>query len=207
MNYTKKLAAVILVFAVVLGFTGCAAKMTREAFISEIKAMGAEETDKLDVVLLSISRMGVDSLYYVAADEEDARDFGNLALNRFNNMSDIKADDFIAATIAEKGSDGKYYSTAILYYSFESDSKAEKTYKNICDAYINDKYAKTGKNSSCSYSVEADVSAAGSNNIATGVYLQGNTVVFLMSKSAVGDGYKTADKFCKKFGFVSPSKV
>lgn len=65
----------------------------------------------------------------------------------------------------------------------------------------------TGTKSKVTYYVDSGVSADGKNNIGTGIYLQGNTVIFLRTIVPSDTDYEFADKICGKLGLISPSEV
>lgn len=205
MRCSKKLVAILLAVTFVFCITGCTKKLTRENFVSELKSYGLEETDKFDVLTSAMTRRTVISNYYVAEDEDEAEKFGNLTLNKFEVMPELKANDFVLAVITEMGSNNEYYTTFVCFYKFDSDKKAKKAYDNIVETYGDEEYGETGTKSKVTYYVESGVSAADTNKIGSGYYLKGDTVIVMRTQSAVDDDYKFVDQLCKKFGLVSPS--
>ena len=205
MRCSKKLVAILLAVTFVFGITGCTKKLTRENFVSELKSYGLEETDKFDILTAAMMKRGLVSNYYVAEDEDEAEELGNLTLNRFEVMPELKAKEFVLAVDVEKGSDDDYYTTFVCFYIFDSDKKAKKAYDNIVETYGDEEYGETGTKSKVTYYVESGVSAADTNKIGSGYYLKGDTVIVMRTQSAVDDDYKLVEQLCKKFGLVSPS--
>lgn len=205
MRCSKKLVAILLAVTVVLGITGCTKKLTRENFVSELEAYGIEETDKFDILTAAMTRRTVISNYFVAEDEDEAEEYGNLTLNRFEVMPELKAKEFVLAVITEMGSNDEYYTSFVCFYKFDSDKKAQKAFDNIVEAYGDEECVETDKKSKITYCVESDVSAAETNKIGSGYYLKGDTVIVMRTQSAVDDDYKLVEQLCKKFGLVSPS--
>ena len=66
---------------------------------------------------------------------------------------------------------------------------------------------KTGQRSGVTYCIDSGVSGAKTNKIGTGIYLQGNTVIFLRTQAAAEDEYKFVEQICGKLGLISPSKA
>lgn len=207
MKRINKAVALLLVVTFILGVTGCAKKWTRQELISGLESYGIKETDDLSVVTNHLNRQGGDNGYYVAKDKEEAGKWSNVIMNRFKTMPDIIADDFVLAVVSEEGSNGKFYMTFVCYATLESNAKAKETYENLVDAHGDKENGKTGTSSSITYCVDSGVSAAGTNKIGTGIYLQGNTIIFLRAQAAVDDDYKFADAVCGKLGLLSPSKA
>ena len=209
MRRTKIAVAIILLAAVFLGVTGCAnaKKLTRQDFISELESYGIPKTDQFNDIAAALSRNGGDNGYYIALDKEEAGKLSNSVLNRFNTKDEIKADDFVIAFVMEKGSKDKFSSSFVCYLTFDDSTKAEKAYKELVEMRGDEENGKTGTQSGISYCVSSAASAAGKNKIGTGIYLQGNTVIFLRAQAASEDDYKFADTICGKFGLVSPSKA
>jgi hypothetical protein len=207
MKRSTKAVALLLVVTFILGVTGCAKKLTRQELISGFESYGVKETDDLAVLTNHMNRQGGDNGYYVAKDKEEAGKWSNAIMNRFKTMPDIIADDFVLAVVSEKGSNDKFYMTFVCYVTLENDAKAKEAYNNLVDAHGDKENGKTGTSSSITYCIDSGVSAAGTNKIGTGIYLQGNTVIFLRAQAAVDDDYKFADAVCGKLGLLSPSKA
>ena len=205
MKDSKKLIVLLLAVIFVFGFAGCSKKLTKTNLISEFEAYGLKKSEKFDIVRSTLSGRGGDQLYYVAKDNDEAKKLSNIALNMFESMPEIKANDFVLAAITEKGSDDRYYESFVCYMTFENNEEAEKTYRDLIETYVDEDDVKTGKESDVTYCLDTYVSAAGYNKIGDGVYLQGNTVIYLRTKAAVNDKYVFADTICGKFGLPSPS--
>ena len=210
MRNCRKIVAFLLAVAVILGVAGCAkAKpLTKDNLIAELESYGVKENDKVDVLLSSMMRRGgVDNDYYVAKNEADAKELSNYVVDKFDERSDFDATDFVLTVVCEKGSDDRYYYTFLVYISFDDTKEAKKAYKDIVDAYGDEEDGKTGTKSNTTYCIDACVSAAGYNKIGTGVYLQGNQVIFLRADSAVKDKFKFADTICGNLGLPALPKA
>lgn len=208
MRRSRKLFALLLVAAFVMGSAGCARKeLTRQNFIAEIESYGIEKTDNIGALSNLIATRGGKNGYFVAADKDEAEKYSNLIVDRFDTFPDIKTTDFIMAAVSEKGSDGRSYPSFICYMSFANTEDAKEAYNVLVEKYGDEEDGKTGTSSGVTYSISSSASAAGYNKIGGGFYLQGNTVVFLDTQAAVKDNYKFADTICGKFGLPSPSKA
>ena len=208
MRYSRKLVALLLTVTFILGVTSCAkSDITRESFISGIESYGIEKTDDIGSLSGILMRRGGKDGYYVAKDKDDAQKTSNIILDRFDESQDFKATDFVLAALSEKGSDGKHYQSFAVYLALENDKVAKAVYDNLVDSYGNKEDGKTGTKSNVTYCIDSTVSAAGSNKIGTGVYLNGNKIVLVCSLSATDDDFKFVDKICDKCGLISPSKA
>ena len=210
MRNCRKIVALLLALAVISGVAGCAkAKpLTKDNLITELESYGIEKVDEPDAVLQALSRRGgMAKNYYIAEDEDDARNLSNVVLNRFGNMNQLNATGLVLTIINEDGSDGKSYNTYLVYMTFDDVDEAEDAYNDIVDAYGDEEDGKTGTKSNTTYCIDACVSAAGYNKIGTGVYLQGNQVIFLRADSAVKDKFKFADTICGNLGLPALPKA
>ena len=187
MRRTKITIALIMTVAVLLGAMGCSKKLTRQDFISGLESYGIEKTDDVSKVTATLVRGG-GTVYYVARDKEEAGKLSNTVMNRFNERDEIKAVDFVLAVVMESGSNDRLYNSFACYLAFDSSKEAEKAYNGIVDAYGDMENGKTGQRSGVTYCIDSGVSGAKTNKIGTGIYLQGNTVIFLntslLSRSA-----------------------
>lgn len=207
MKNTIKSVALLLVFAFVLGSAGCAKKeLNRLSFISAVESYGIEQTDDFGA-LLNLMTRGGKSGYFVAAGKDEAAKNSNLLFDRFDKSPDIKTTDFILAAVEEKGSDKKKNSTFVCYLTFDNAADAKEAYDILFDKYGDTEDGKTGTSSGVTYYIDSSASAAGSRKIGSGIYLQGNTVVFVYANAADKDQYKFADTVCGKLGLPSPSKA
>ena len=207
MKKSTKAVALLLVVTFILGVTGCAKKLTRQDLISGYESYGVKETDDLAVLTNHMNRQGGDNGYYVAKDKEEAGKWCNTIMNRFKTMPDLNPNDFVLAVNSEKGSDDKFYMSYLCYAVFDNKDKAKNAYNNLVETHGDKENGKTGTSSSITYCVDSDVSAAGTNKIGTGIYLQGNTIIYLRAQAAVDDNYKFADAVCGKLGLLSPSQA
>ena len=197
MRNCRKIVAFLLAVAVILGVAGCAkAKpLTKDNLITELESYGIEKVDEPDTVLAAMSRRGGTSKnYYIAENEDDAAKLSNVVLNRFGNMNELNATGLVLTIINEEGSDGKAYNSYLVFLTFDDADEAKDN-------------GKTGTKSNTTYCIDACVSAAGYNKIGTGVYLQGNQVIFLRADSAVKDKFKFADTICGNLGLPALPKA
>lgn len=210
MRCTKKIVALLLALAVISGVAGCAkAKpLTKDNLIAELESYGIEKVDEPDTVLAAMSRRGGTAKnYYIAENEDDAAKLSNVVLNRFGNMNELNATGLVLTIINEDGSDGKTYNSYLVFLTFDDAKDAKKAYNDIADAYGDEENGKTGTKSNTTYCIDAGVSAAGSNKIGTGIYLQDNQVIFLRADSAVKDKFKFADTICGNLGLPALPKA
>ncbi len=207
MKYSKTIAALLLIVAVVLCFTGCSNTLSRENFISEIESYGIEKTDDAGAVTNIMMSRGGKNGYYITDDKDEAGKISNHIFNRFNTISDINASSLAFTAVTEKGSDDKHYVTFACYMTFEDARKAGNSYDILVDAYGDEEDGKTGKDESLTYNVSSGPSAAETNKIGVGIYLHGDTVIFIRTLASVNDSYIFADKICSKLGLLSPSQA
>lgn len=205
MRYSKPAVALLLIVAVVMGFTGCNKAFSRDAFISEVESYGIEKTDDSGSVLNNMIGRGGHDGYCIFDDKDEARKMCNLVFSRFNTMPEIEASGFALASVREKGSDGKSYSSSVCCITFADGQKAKNAYNTLADKYGDREDGKTGKRAGVTYCVVSHKSD--SRTIGIGVYLQGDTVIFVNTQASVNDGYIFADKICNKLGLLSPSKA
>ena len=105
MRNCRKIVAFLLAVAVILGVAGCAkAKpLTKDNLIAELESYGIEKVDEPDTVLAAMSRRGGTAKnYYIAEDEDDARNLSNVVLNRFGNMNQLNATGLVLTIINEE---------------------------------------------------------------------------------------------------------
>ena len=207
MKKSKLAVALLLIVTVVMSFTGCKKALSQEAFVSGCESYGLKKVDDAGILTENLNGRGGENGYYATNDKDEAKKLSNLVLNRFEIMPEIEASGFAFAVVREKGSDDKYYSTFACYMTFDDNQKAKDTYNNLVDTYGDVEYGTTGEKAGVTYYIESDVSAAGTNNIGDGIYLQGNNVIYLRSLASVNDSYKFADKICGKLGLISLSKA
>ena len=210
MRNCRKIVALLLALAVIIGVAGCAkAKpLTKDNLIAELESYGIEKVDEPDTVLAAMSRRGGTAKnYYIAENEDDAAKLSNVVLNRFGNMNELNATGLVLTIINEDGSDGKAYNSYLVFLTFDDAKDAKKAYNDIVDAYGDEEDGKTGTKSNTTYCVDCGISAAGYNKIGTGIYLQDNAVIFLRADSAVKDKFKFADTICGNLGLPALPKA
>jgi hypothetical protein len=210
MKNRKKLIALILSAAVILGIAGCAKtepELTREGFISAIEAYDLKQTDDIGSLTNVLMRRGGNNGYYVAADKEEAEKTGNRVLDGVDNIPDFKATDFVMAAVSEEGSDGENYPTMVCYIAFDNEKDATAAYNDLLHVFGNMEDGKAGTEGNLVYSIDSTPSATGRFKIGEGVYLQKTTVIYIRAMAAINDRYSFANNVCAKLGLHSPSRA
>lgn len=208
MKYLKRFTAVILAAALVMGFAGCSKKSSSKDFTSALDACGIEQTTEYNEIASSISNNGAIPRYYIAKDAAEAKQFGNAVVNRFKQFPELDAKEFIAGIDSIKGSNNKRHATLFCYIVLSSSKSAKTAYDDLVEHYTDhdgNKFS-SGKSGGYTYTIEHSESETGTGGC-TGIYLQGDTVIYIRGLATTGDGYELADKFCEKFGVISPSKA
>lgn len=208
MKYLKRFTAVLLVAALVMSFSGCSKKqLTSKDFTSALEACGIEQTTEYDKIATDISQNGAIPLYYIAKDKAEAKKFGNAVMNRFKKFPELDAKEFIAGIDSIKGSNGKRHATLFCYMVLSSSKAAKTAYDDLVEHYTDhDGKNSTGKSAGYTYTIEYSESQTGTAGC-TGIYLQGDTIIYIRGLATAGDGYELADKFCSNYGLISPSKA
>jgi hypothetical protein len=125
----------------------------------------------------------------------------------FKQIPDLEAKEFIAGIDSIKGSNGKHHTTLFCYMVLSSSKTAKRAYDGLVEHYTDhDGKNSTGKSGGYTYTIEHSESETGTGGC-TGIYLQGNTVIYIRGLATAGDSYELADKFCEKLGIISPSKA
>ena len=202
----KKLIAVLIVFALMLGLTGCGKKLSVDMLAKAADSYGMQKSEKTtEFKRLLSDGVTAGALYVTTNDYEVATDFYTRFINTSNQYPQYDLDEITIAAANETGSDGKLYLTSFYMMTFEDEKKTEKVYNAFLSRYIDDdQHSKKDKKEGITYAIEYIETLTGDSEYARGVYMQGRTILVVSGSSAGGDGNKCADSICNEMGLISP---
>lgn len=202
MKTITRYIAGVLISSLTLGIAGCSAKaeVSHDRACEAFDKFGAEETD-LEDLMKRISQRKIQcegGYYYTTNDEDEAKDIVENIIFRFNEIPDLEyqACTYFAATSEEDDS------LALIYVvTFDDEDDAEELFNNTdYDFSFDDNYA-SGKDSGIEYTVHHDEDSM------YGVYLQGNTALYIRVVADETEGLKPYEGIIKDMGLVSPLGV
>jgi hypothetical protein len=196
MKAMKRILCLALAMSVVLGMTGCKkSKFSQQAIRKYAEAEDYDEYDDNDEFYDAVGFFNEDQYSYITATKRDARDLFNTIIYRFE--VDKPKYDFTEVTALIASDDDGF--CLIVAATFEDVEEAEKFFKKFpktVDMENEDK----GEEKSYSYFISYDDSNY-TRTVAYGLYLSGNTVIWLRTAS---DDCEVAEDFCKHFNLISP---
>ena len=202
MKTLSRTIAGILISSLTLGIAGCSAKaeVSHDRACEAFDKFGAEETD-LEDLMKRISQRKIQcegGYYYTTNDEDEAKDIVENIIFRFNEIPDLEyqACTYFAATSEDDES------LALIYVvTFDDEDDAKELFNNTdSDFSFDDNYA-SGKDSGIEYSVHHDEDSM------YGVYLQGDTILYIRVVADETEGLKPYEGIIKDMGLVSPLGV
>ena len=198
----KCLSVAMAVVMTVVCLTGCSGNFSKSSFISAAKNSGMEElkdTTKLGHIM---AEPGETIVFYY--DIENMHLFESLGdpLTEYVSVNDVKECAMAVEGIGKNDDHGKC-TTRIFYLTIKDSDTAEELYNSVKRGLVK---PEEGEKNGVTYTI----SYQGSHNegstveLAIGVYLMDNHVVWIRSDYDTTLKNKTVENFCKSLGLVSP---
>ncbi len=196
MKFFRKGICLFLTVIMALSLAGCGKKeLSHEKMNVLVDEFDFEEYDDVEDFIIHLSRFTGFENGYISAEEDDAQELYDIAINRMHQYPSYNIDQATLFFVGE----GEMVFGYLL--TFEKDKKAEKFY----DYYTEDDFedGKTGEKDGYSYAIE--IGEESSSKIALdGAYLQGNKVFIL--RGLVKDTDFIDDLF-KELDLISPTEA
>ena len=209
MRLIRKITAVLVTMAVAFSFAACSAAKTDisvNALTEAAKKCGCEQTDNYRDMGTMLSRNAVPAaIYYVAKDKDEATSLFKSTLGRMASFPRYDVNSFAFAGKTETGSDGKDYSSLMMLAVFADSKTAAEVLERLNESYVNDSDAQKGTKGGYSYVIEAGEISTGARKRCAGLYIQGNTILYIEAGGAAKDNFTFVDSVCKDMGIISPS--
>ena len=198
----KCLSVAMAVVMTVVCLTGCSGNFTKSSFISAAKNSGMEElkdTTKLGHIM---AEPGETIAFYY--DIENMHLFESLGdpLTEYVSVNDVKECAMAVEGIGKTDDHGRC-TTRAFYLTVKDSDTAEELYNSVKRGLVK---PEEGEKNGVTYTI----SYQGSHNegstveLAIGVYLMDNHIVWIRSDYDTTLKNKTVENFCKSLGLVSP---
>lgn len=198
----KCLSVAMAVVMTVVCLTGCSGNFSKSSFISAAKNSGMEElkdTTKLGHIM---AEPGETIAFYY--DIENMHLFESLGdpLTEYVSVNDVKECAMAVEGIGKNDDHGKC-TTHAFYLTVKDSDTAEELYNSVKRGLVK---PEEGEKNGVTYTI----SYQGSHNegstveLAIGVYLMDNHVVWIRSDYDTTLKNKTVENFCRSLGLVSP---
>ena len=198
----KCLSVAMAVVMTVVCLTGCSGNFSKSSFISAAKNSGMEElkdTTKLGHIM---AEPGETIAFYY--DIENMHLFESLGdpLTEYVSVNDVKECTMAVEGIGKTDDHGRC-TTRIFYLTVKDSDTAEELYNSVKRGLVK---PEEGEKNGVTYTI----SYQGSHNegstveLAIGVYLMDNHIVWIRSDYDTNLKNKTVENFCKSLGLVSP---
>lgn len=198
----KCLSVAMAVVMTVVCLTGCSGNFSKSSFISAAKNSGMEElkdTTKLGHIM---AEPGETIAFYY--DIENMHLFESLGdpLTEYVSVNDVKECAMAVEGIGKNDDHGKC-TTRAFYLTVKDSDTAEELYNSVKRGLVK---PEEGEKNGVTYTI----SYQGSHNegstveLAIGVYLMDNHIVWIRSDYDTTLKNKTVENFCKSLGLVSP---
>ena len=196
MKAMKRILCLALALSVVFAMTGCnKSNFSPAAVLKYAKAEHFDECDDPKDFYKEVGTGMDDANVYVTATKRDARDLFNTVIYRFE--PDKPKYKFTEVTaLYTKDDDGMCFVVAATFEDREDAEKFFKKYSKSLDYDNEDK----GDEKSYSYFI-ANYVNSNDKNVAVGLYMSGNTVIWLRTAA---DDCDVVEDFCKHFKLISP---
>ena len=196
MKAMKRILCLALALSVVFAMTGCnKSKFSQQAIRKYAEAEDYDEYDDNDEFYDAVGFFNDERYSYITATKRDARDLFNTIIYRFE-VDKPKYDFTEVTALIASGDDGFCMIIAATFEDVEDAEKFFKKFPKTVDMENEDK----GEEKSYSYFISYDDSSY-TRTVAYGLYLSGNTVIWLRTAS---DDCEVAEDFCKHFKLISP---
>ena len=198
----KCLSVAMAVVMTVVCLTGCSGNFSKSSFISAAKNSGLEElkdTTKLGHIM---AEPGETIAFYY--DIENMHLFESLGdpLTEYVSVNDVKECTMAVEGIGKTDDHGRC-TTRIFYLTVKDSDTAEELYNSVKRGLVK---PEEGEKNGVTYTI----SYQGSHNdgstveLAIGVYLMDNHIVWIRSDYDTTLKNKTVENFCRSLGLVSP---
>ena len=198
----KCLSVAMAVVMTVVCLTGCSGNFSKSSFISAAKNSGMEElkdTTKLGHIMAELGE--TIAFYY---DIENMHLFESLGdpLTEYVSVNDVKECTMAVEGIGKTDDHGRC-TTRIFYLTVKDSDTAEELYNSVKRGLVK---PEEGEKNGVTYTI----SYQGSHNegstveLAIGVYLMDNHIVWIRSDYDTTLKNKTVENFCRSLGLVSP---
>ena len=198
----KCLSVAMAVVMTVVCLTGCSGNFSKSSFISAAKNSGMEElkdTTKLGHIM---AEPGETIAFYY--DIENMHLFESLGdpLTEYVSVNDVKECAMAVEGIGKNDDHGKC-TTRAFYLTVKDSDTAEELYNSVKRGLVK---PEEGEKNGVTYTI----SYQGSHNegstveLAIGVYLMDNHIVWIRSDYDTTLKNKTVENFCRSLGLVSP---
>lgn len=198
----KCLSVAMAVVMTVVCLTGCSGNFSKSSFISAAKNSRMEElkdTTKLGHIM---AEPGETIAFYY--DIENMHLFESLGdpLTEYVSVNDVKVCTMAVEGIGKTDDHGRC-TTRIFYLTVKDSDVAEELYNSVKRGLVK---PEEGEKNGVTYTI----SYQGSHNegstveLAIGVYLMDNHIVWIRSDYDTTLKNKTVENFCKSLGLVSP---
>lgn len=196
MKTMKRILCLALALSVVFAMTGCnKSKFSQQAIRKYAEAEDYDEYDDNKEFYHAVGSFNEEQYSYITATKRDARDLFNTIIYRFE-VDKPKYDFTEVTALIASGDDGFCIIVAATFEDVEDAEKFFKKFPKTVDMENEDK----GEEKSYSYFISYDDSSY-TRTVAYGLYLSGNTVIWLRTASEDCD---VAEDFCKHFKLISP---
>lgn len=198
----KLLSVAMAAVMTVACLTGCSGNFSKSSFISAAKNSGMEElkdTTKLGHIM---AEPGETIAFYY--DIENMHLFESLGdpLTEYVSVNDVKECTMAVEGIGKTDDHGRC-TTRIFYLTVKDSDTAEELYNSVKRGLVK---PEEGEKNGVTYTI----SYQGSHNegstveLAIGVYLMDNHIVWIRSDYDTTLKNKTVENFCRSLGLVSP---
>ena len=195
MSILKKGLSIILAVSMMAGLTACKRdKFTNDDFIKAAQELGLEEYDDRDDLYDHFSTGNTEKDGYFIGTDDDAIDFYDDMINRFDSYSDAKPTEFSVVLTGEEGKDYFYFIT------FKNETKAQKFFDEYSSEMSDaEAIGKTG----IEYSYSSAKTNSGGVNTHCIYHKEDKVMVIIsLSKSQYEDDF--VNDFCKALELPSP---
>ena len=198
----KCLSVVMAVVMTVVCLTGCSGNFSKSSFISAAKKSGMKGIKETTEIGHIMAEPGETIAFYY--DIENMHLFESLGdpLTEYVSVNDVK-ECTIAVEGRGKTEDHGRCTTRAFYLTVKDSDTAEELYNSVKRGLVK---PEEGEKNGVTYTI----SYQGSHNegstveLAIGVYLMDNHIVWIRSDYDTTLKNKTVENFCKSLGLVSP---
>lgn len=198
----KCLSVAMAVVMTVVCLTGCSGNFSKSSFISAAKGSGMKEIKETTELGHIMAEPGETIAFYY--DIENMHLFESLGdpLTEYVSVNDVKECTMAVEGIGKTDDHGRC-TTRIFYLTVKDSDTAEELYNSVKRGLVK---PEEGEKNGVTYTI----SYQGSHNegstveLAVGVYLMDNHIVWIRSDYDTTLKNKTVENFCRSLGLVSP---
>lgn len=201
MTTLKRLACSFMALTMFLGLTACSAKtFDHKKMVKFGEDHDYEMFDDTDDYLESFGEIIIgdrpDEGAYMSATGKDAQEVYDVVFNRFANYPDYDVTEATSVIYFDDDAFIQFY-----VFTMEEAKDAEKLYKKITKKLVGDDKEKGDEKGYSYYIMFRDDYSVDEYY---GIYLKGNTVLFIQAQE---DADELADEICKAYGVISPTEA